>query len=644
VPFSAHTVRFGPFYLNLRSAELHKNGSTTKLAEQPFQILAELVEHPGELVTRDELRQHLWHSDTFVDFDHGLNAAVKRLREVLGDSAESPCYIETVPRRGYRLIVPVEDVTTAVDQSEQVPSTAVAQGGPEKLARWRKWSVIAACLVIALAGLGIWYLRSGVSAPPIRSLAVLPVKNFSGDPSQEFFADGMTDALVAGLAQIRAVKVISRTSVMHYKGTDETVPQIAKELGVDGIVEVSLVRSGDRVRLTAQLIDARQDRHLWADSYERNTTDVLALQSDLVQAIAAEIKIQITAQESARLKTARRVDPRVYDDTLRGTAIVEYATSGEQFREAIELFQKAVDRDPTYAPAWAGLGEALWYLAAGGSEIVAPAEVRDRATAAADRALELDENLPEAHKARAVIAFDGDWDIELAQQHFERALELRPGYASAHNLYAQTLTIPLSRIEEARQHLDRARELDPLSPWNDFNLLYWWLYQGRPEKELDEAHRLSLQPSHTLLLHAVNGGALLALGQPSRAIAELEAELKVDFPVRPVPVLGSLGLAYGLVGRRADALKILRELEQESKKRYISPYYIAIVCSGLGQMDKAFRLLNQALAVRSTYLIIGCAPVDPCLILFRRDPRWKSFIERFRQQVRLPSGTSNPYS
>jgi TolB-like protein/DNA-binding winged helix-turn-helix (wHTH) protein len=641
LPLPAQSVRFGPFQLDLRTAELHHNGTATKLAEQPFQILAELVRHPGEVVTRDELRQRLWHSDTFGDFEHGLSSAVGRLRELLGDSADSPRYIETVPRRGYRLIVAVEN---PAEQSESPPSTVLTQTPSKTLARWRKWFTIAACVIVVLVGLGTWYLRSRVPVRPIQALAVLPVKNFSGDPSQEFFADGMTDALVAGLAKIKAVKVISRTSVMHYKGTNETAPQIAKELGVDGVVEVSMVRSGDRVRLTAQLIDARQDRHLWADSYERNMTDVLALQSDLVQAIAAEIKIQITPEESARLKTARRVDPEVYETTLKGKAIVEYATSEEQFRQAIQLFEKAIDRDPNYAPAWAGLGEGLWYFAAGGSEIVAPSEVRDRATAAADRALELDESLPEAHEARAVIAFDGDWDIEKAQQHFERALELRPGYASAHNLYAQTLTIPLHRTDEARRHLDRARELDPLSPWNDFNLLYWWLYQGRPEKVLEESERLSRQPNPTLLLHAVNGGALLALGQPGRAIAELEAELRADFPDRPVPVLGSLGLAYGLVGRRTDALKILHELERASKKRYIAPYYIAIVCSGLGQMDKAFRLLEEALAIRSTYLVIGCAPVDPCLMLFRRDPRWKSFIERFRQQVHLPPGTPNPYS
>jgi TolB-like protein/DNA-binding winged helix-turn-helix (wHTH) protein len=645
----SRVVRFGVFEVDLKEAELRKSGLRIKLQEQPFQILTMLLERPGQTISREELQRKFWPANTFADVDHSLNASVKKLREALGDDPENPRFIETLHRRGYRFIAPVDGPGVDPVRGEVSPAAAAA--------RPSKWSspmsvglglgTLAAVAVLLFAfNVGNWrqHLLGGTRTPPIESLAVLPVKNFSGDPSQDFFADGMTDALVAGLAQVKAVKVISRTSVMHYKGTNETAPQIAKELGVDGIVEVSMMRSGDRLRLTAQLIDARQDRHLWADSYERNMSDVLALQSDLVQAIVAEIKVQITPQETARLKAARRVDPDVYDATLKGKAIVEYATREEQFGQAIELFQKAIDADPTYAPAWAGLGEALWYRAAGGSEIVAPAEVRDRATAAADRALELDENLPEAHKARAVIAFDGDWDIEKAQQHFERALELRPGYASAHNLYGQTLTIPLSRFDEARRHLDRARELDPLSPWNDFNLLYWWLYQGRPDKELEEGQRLSLQKNPTLLLHAVNGGALLALGQPNHAIAELEAELKVDSPDRPVPVLGSLGLAYGLVGRRADALKILHELEQASKKRYVSPYYIAIVCSGLGQMDKAFRLLEQALALRSTYLVIGCAPVDPCLALFRRDPRWKSFIERFRQQVHLPPGTPSPYS
>ncbi len=501
-------------------------------------------------------------------------------------------------------------------------------------------------LAVLAVGLNVANLRDRLlgraNMPHIESLAVLPVKNFSGDPGQEFFADGMTDALIAGIAQIKAVKVISRTSVMHYKGTSETLPQIAKELDVDGIVEASVIRSGERVRLTAQLIDARHDRHLWANNYERNMTDVLALQSELVQMIAGEIKVQLTPQESERLRTTRRVDPEVYDTTLKAKAVLEYATREEQFREAIELFQKAIDRDPTYAPAWAGLGEALWGLAGTGIEYVAPAEVRDKAIAAADRALELDPNLADAHKARAVIAWDGEWDLEKAQQHFERALELQPSYAAAHNLYSQLLTAPLNRFVEARQHLDKARELDPLSPWNDINLVAWWSYQGQLERALDDGERARQRNPTLWVIPWQMGGAHLFLGQPVQAASKLEAALILLKPQRPLSVLAPLGLAYGLAGRRADALKILTEMEQASRTRYTSPYYLAVVHSGLGHMDQAFRLLDRALEERTPYLQ-GCTPSDAQAVALRRDPRWKSFIARLRQLVRLPPGTPDPY-
>jgi TolB-like protein/DNA-binding winged helix-turn-helix (wHTH) protein len=629
--------------LDLGTAELKNNGVTTKLAEQPFQILAELVQHPGELVTRDELRQRLWQSNTFGDFEHGLSAAVGRLREVLSDSAESPRYIETVPRRGYRLMVPVESLATPL-VGEPGSSAAVAHTGWTNLARWRKWSWIAACVVVVLAGLVTSYLRFRVAVQPIESLALLPVKNFSGDPSQDFIADGMTDALIAGLSQIKAVKVISRTSAMHYKGTNETVPQIAKELNVDGIVEASITRSGDRLRLTAQLIDARQDRHLWANSYERDVTDVLVLQSDLVQAIAAEVKVQITPEESARLKTARRVDPDVYESTLKGQAIVEYATREEQFRQAIELFQKAIDRDPTYAPAWAGLSQALWSLGSSGFDFVVPGEVRGKAIAAADRALELDPNLADAHKARAYVAIDGEWDMEKAQQHFERALELRPGYAAAHNWYGLMLGgLPLQHFDEAAWHLNRARELDPLSPWNDIDLVAWWLYQGQPAKAIANAEQASQRNPTLWVTRWQVGYARLLLGQPRQAAAEFEAVLNLLRPQRPGAVLAPLGLAYGMEGHQADARKILAEMKQASQMRYISPYHLAAVYSGLGQMDEGFRLLNQALEQRNPALVF-CGRYNPLSVALRRDPRWKSFIERLRQQVRLPPGTPDPYS
>jgi TolB-like protein/DNA-binding winged helix-turn-helix (wHTH) protein/Flp pilus assembly protein TadD len=630
----AHTVRFGPFQLDLRSAELRSHGTTVKLAEQPFQILVELTQHPGEVVTREELRERLWHSDTFVDFEHGLNMAVKRLREALGDSADSPRFIETLPRRGYRLIVPVEGPDSAVEQKGQIRS--------RNWTRWQKWAVITVGTVIAIAGVGTWYARSRAT-PRIQSLAVLPVRNYSGDPSQEFFADGMTDALVAGLARIEAVKVISTTSAMHYKGTNETLPQIARELGVDALVEASVTRSGDRVRLTVQLIDAR-DRHLWAGSYERQMTDVLALQSDLVQAIAVEIQAHVTPQESARLKTTRRVDPEVYDTTLRAKAVLEYATRREQFDQAIELFQKAIDRDPTYAPAWAGLGESLWNLAGAltGNEWVAPAEVRDKAIAAADKALELDPNLPDAHKARAVIAVDGEWDFVRAQEHFEKALELRPGYASARILYAEILAVPLQRYGEARRQCDRARELDPLSPWNDTCLLLLWAYQGQWDKEL-EVGEWALKRDPTMFwIRFVRAGARVGLGQPDQAVPDLEATLSLLQPERPPVVLAALGEAYALAGRKADALKILTEMELTSQKRYVSAFNLATVYASVGRMDEAFRFLDRALEQRAAYLFF-CSPYDPFFFVFRHDRRWKPFVERLRAAVRLPPGTPNPY-
>jgi eukaryotic-like serine/threonine-protein kinase len=510
-------------------------------------------------------------------------------------------------------------------------------------------SILSAVVVLLIAfnvGNSRGRLLGGSGIRPIKSLAVLPVKNFSGDPAQEFFADGMTDALIASLAQIKAVKVISRTSAMHYKNTSETLPQIARELGVDGIIEASVIRSGGRVRVTAQLIDARQDRNLWASNYEREMTDVLALQSDLVQAIAGEIRVQVTPQESERLKKTRRVDPEVYDATLKATAMFEYATREQQIRQAIALFQKAVDQDPTYAPAWAGLGDAMWTLAATGFEFVAPAEVRDKAVTAAEKALELDENLPEAHKARADIASDAEWDLAKAEQHFNRALELRPGYAAAHSFYGQMLMVPLHQFDQARLHLDRARELDPLSPFNDINLIAWWESQGRPEKALEEGEQARQRDPTLWIIPWQMGSTRLVLGQHNQAAAEFEAALQLLSPERPGAVLGPLGLAYGLAGRRADALKILAEMQQASQKRYVSPFYLAAVYSGLGRMDEAFRLLDQALEQRTPSLIY-CNRYDtyaPLSVALQRDPRWKPFTNQLQRRVRLPPGTPNPFS
>ena len=351
----------------------------------------------------------------------------------------------------------------------------------------------------------------------------------------------------------------------------------------------------------------------------------------------------MTTQEQQRLTTSRKVDPEVYSTTLKGKFTLENATREAHFRQAIALFQTAVERDPTYAPAWAGLGESLWGLAATGFEFVAPDEVRGKATAAAERALELDPHLADAHKARAVIALDGDWDLMKAKAHFEEAIELQPGYAAAHNSYGQMLSgLPLQEFAEGRKHLDRARELDPLSPWNDINLVAWWLYQGRPEKAIEEAERIRRRDPTNYVVPWQIGFARLLLGQPAEAAWNFEASLKIIAPDRPVPFVAPLGLAYGLSGRRSDALKILAELEQESKKHYVSPFYRAAVYTGLGKTDEAFLNLDRALEKRST-ILAALTRYDPHTVTLRRDPRWKSFIGRLRQEVRRPPGTPDPY-
>jgi TolB-like protein/DNA-binding winged helix-turn-helix (wHTH) protein len=344
----AQNVRFGPFQLDLRAAELRRDGTKIKLPEQPFQILAELVEHPGEVVTREELRQRLWRSDTFVDFEHGLNTAVKRLREALGDSAESPRYIETLPRHGYRLMVPVE-------RAEPVTPTFAR--------RWKVVAVVSALLVLATAAALVWKFGIREHFHPVRieSLAVLPLESLSGNSDEEHFADGMTEALITELGKVHAVRVISRQSVMHYKGTNKTVPQIAKELNVDAVVEGSAMRAAGRVRITIQLVQANQERHLWSESYERKLSDVIALQREVSRAIVGEIQGKLASRERAYVINAPAVNPEAYEDYLRGR--YHYEHRGRYFDEhrplgldqAISYFQQAIAKDPSYAPAYAWL-------------------------------------------------------------------------------------------------------------------------------------------------------------------------------------------------------------------------------------------------------------------------------------------------
>ena len=442
-------LRFGVFEVDVRAGELRKHGLRIRLQEQPFQLLAMLLEHPGQVVTREELQKKLWPADTFVDFDHGLNKAVNKIRDALGDSAESPRFVETVARRGYRFLAEVKAAETAPGNNPDVaptpihaaetrdgPDSAVTPVAPKNRVPSIAWK-LAAFVLLPLIVLFIgWKLHSrNYPASVVHSLAVLPLESLSNDASQDYFADGMTDELISDLGQISALRVISRTSVMAYKHARKPLSQIARELNVDVIVEGTVLRSGDRVRITAQLIDATADKHLWSQSYEGELKDTLALQNQVAQAIADQIRIKLNPQEQAALKIARVVNPEAYESYLKGRYFWNKRTP-DSLKVALAYFDQAIDEDPNYAQAYSGLADTYALLGDWQYAVMTPKEAFPKAKNAAIKALELDSTLSEAHNSLA-FCFDAfDWDLESAGKEFQRSIELNPGYATAHHWYA----------------------------------------------------------------------------------------------------------------------------------------------------------------------------------------------------------------
>ena len=620
IPFER--FRFGVFEVDLRSGELRKQGIKIKLHDQPFQILAMLVEHPGEVVTREQLQQKLWPADTFVDFDRGLNSAVKKLRDALGDSAEIPRYVETLPRRGYRFIGSLSNASSSrgehalgvpgrvVVEQSAAASEGVVTEVPVVSGVSRRWTLWTTAGVLA----GLLVLLARATPVHIRSIAVLPLENLSGDPAQEYFTDGMTDALVTELAQISSLRVISRTSVMRYKGTRKPLPDIAKELSVDGIVEGSVVQSAERVRVNAQLIEAATDRHLWASMYERSPGDVVILQSEVARAIANAIQVQLTPQEEARLTRVQSVDPQAYESYLRGRYFWNKRTD-VAVRKSIDYFQQAIQRDPNYALAYAGMADA--YIV---RDDVSPEEQFSKAKATAKIALQMDDGLAEAHNAMAMSLFRYDWDWVGAEREFQRAIALNPNYAQAHQWYGQYLRA-MGRQNSAMAEIKRAQELDPLGPMIGGG-------SGRYGTQYDlmiESNRKKLE------LDANFAGAYLGLGKAyalkgmyQDAIAAFQKGL--DLSGGAPNYLSFLGYTYGVWGKRNEAKKILLQLNQLSKRRYVSPYEIGLVYIGLGEKDMAFDWLQKAVADRSIRLVPLKAGEE--MASLRSDPRYAELLSR----------------
>ena len=625
--------RFGAFEIDLRSGELRKSGMRLRLSGQPFQILAALVDRPGEVVTREELNSKLWPTDTFVDFDHGLNNAVARIREVLDDSPETPRYVETIPRRGYRFIAPVSHghpaaaapasqvaPSRAVTSSSAVaPSVQLASGVARSTRRWVLLGMLAALAIVALAS--YLYRRSSLgSQGPIKSIAVLPLQNLSGDPKQDYVAEGVTEDLIGRLSDIHELRVTSRTSVMRFKNTHLSVPEIGKELGVDAIVEGSVIREGNRIRVHAQLIRAATDEHFWSESYDRELRDVLALQSEVAQSIAAKVKVTITGKERDRLVATRPISPEVYESYLKGLSKLNDTYSRSGLEESIGYFDEAIKRDSAFAPAYVGIADAYGKL---GTVFIGmpPSEVRPKLISAARKALELDPDLAQAHVLLGDV-YQAQWRWSEAEAEYKRALELKPNDASAHIGFSHWLLCE-GRTEEAVKWAERGRELDPtdVSGSNAGQILF---YSHRYDESIRELRSVvAVRPNSASALWYL-GFSLIANGQPEEAIPVLEKA--VNASDRSPGVVGVLIRAYAHAGRRNDALRLLDELRRRREKGYVPAGAFVNAYLGLGDREQVFVWLEHAYQEQSN--ILQFIKVHPYFDPVRNDPRFVDLIRR----------------
>jgi TolB-like protein/DNA-binding winged helix-turn-helix (wHTH) protein len=472
---SSRVIRFGPFEVNLDSGEVCRNGSKLHLQAQPFELLTLLLQRPGEVVTREEIRAKLWPADTFVDFDHSLGTAINKVRGALHDSAERPQFVETLPKRGYRFIGTIEPPTSTIPGSTadlpaapaspspaRTNTTTVSAAIPNKTSSHFAHRPLAASLILAvfLLASALYFWRDSLfrkaSAAPIQSIAVLPLANLSANPDEQFFTDGMTDELITDLAKISSLRIISRTSVIHYRDAHKSIPEIARELGVDAIVEGTVLRADGKVRITAQLINGAADRHLWAEEYQRDARDILTLQSEVARDIAGSIHARLTSLEQADLARLRPVDPAIQDLYWKGVHFANQVTVPD-FMRAQQYFDQMVKADPKNARGWAGVAMVAHYLAFGGDYEAFP-----RAKAAALKSIELDGSLAEAHAELAMLTFIYDWNIAEAEREFQHAITLNANYSRTYVYYAVMLA-HIGRNQEAIEEINRARSLDPLS-------------------------------------------------------------------------------------------------------------------------------------------------------------------------------------
>ncbi len=601
-------VRFGAFELDLLEGELRRQGLRVKLNEKPFHVLSLLVDRAGHLVRREELRQHLWPADTYVDFDANLNTALSTLRHTLGDSSDNPIFIETVPRQGYRFIAPVMSIEEIALVKSQDFEDAIKPSGESTRQRpkvmpvsRRLVSMIGAAAMLALlASIAYfrWQTRRTAAASGVRKVTILvtPFENLSGDPSQEYLSDGLTDEMITRLGQSaqERLSVIARSTSMQYKGIHKPVEQIAREQHVDFVLDGCMRRQGDRVRVTAQLFGTSNVLHASARSYAARS----------------------------------QVDPRVYDAYLKGLFQLNKRTP-DSLRKSIELFRGAIQMDSHFSAAYASLAES--YEVSAGWDFLRPEEAFPMAKEAARKAVALDDGLSAAHAAYADVLHEYDWNWAEAEREYKRALALNPSSATGHRLYTEYLT-HAGHYDEALSEIQQAQQLDPLSLITQAMVCFVYNHWRQYDNAIQACERTidldrSFVPAHYFLAEAYTGKRMYP-----QALNELRAaaELSGDASMAQV----NLAYVYAASGDKEKATQALKVLLKRFGHSYVSPHELAGVYAALGERDEAFTMLDRACEQRSSELMF--LAYCPCLDSLHGDTRFKRMVDR----IGFPSATA----
>jgi TolB-like protein/DNA-binding winged helix-turn-helix (wHTH) protein len=621
-----HFHTFGSFLLDPVERVLLRDGEPLALTPKSFETLLTLVENSGHIVAKDELLRRVW-PGTFVE-EATLAQNVFTLRKALGDSPEGHLYIETVPKRGYRFTARVQVIEQTSARRAPAPGAAPVVTASHSTRRvWLRILLVAAVVSVVAGAAYVVGRRSGPrnSLPPGRvMLAVLPFQNLSGDPQQEYLSDGLTEEMITQLGRMNSERlgVIARTSTMQYRNTPKSVDQIGRELGVSFILEGSVRRTGDHVRISAQLIQVKDQTHLWAENYDRDLRDVLALQSDVARAIAHEIAVNLTPQQQNRLASARPVDREAYDLYLKGRYFWN-KRSEDGFTKAIEYFQQAIAQDANYAQAYAGLADAYALLGSMPNAEIPRKAAMPLARAAALKALQIDESLAEAHTSLAFVRMHYDWNWPGAEKEFQRAIELNPDYATAQQWHAYDLMV-MGRTEESLAEIHRAQELDPLSLIINTDAVELMYYARRYDEAIRQGRKtIDMDPGFALV-HEFMGLVYLQMKQYTEAIAELQEGFRVSG--NRIDFLSDVAIGYALAGRTDEARQILQKLKKGSTKRFDMPVYLSRVYRDLGEKDQALFWLEKAYQERDGSLIL--LQVDPGNDPLRSDPRFQDLLRR----------------